>query len=239
MAAAALAKDSAKTFVLVPGAWHGAWAWRTVEALLRARGHQVFSLTLTGLAERAHLLTAAVTLETHVIDVARVIEVEDLRDVVLVGHSYAGLVVTPAAARVAKRVRELVYLDAFVPKPGQSMLDLMKAKYSESWRERAKGGLTVPPMLSAVAMGVPASEAAAIDAKLTPHPLATLEDKAQFDERALVPLAKRYIRCGAYAGFKPWAERAASWGWPVVTLETGHDAMLTAPQALADALTAS
>ena len=161
MAAAALAKESPTTFVLVPGAWHGAWAWRPLEALLRARGHQVFALTLTGLAERAHLLTATVTLETHVTDVARVIEVEDLREVVLVGHSYAGMVVTPAAARVAKRLRALVYLDAFVPKPGQSMLDLMKAKYSDSWREKAKGGLTVPPMLNAVAMGVPAASSRA------------------------------------------------------------------------------
>ena len=228
-----------KTFVLVPGAWHGAWAWRPVERLLRALGHEVLAITLTGVAERAHLLSPAVRLETHVRDVAQAIEVEDLRGVTLVGHSYGGMVITPAAARVPGRIAELVYLDAFVPKPGESMLDLMKAKYSDSWRSRAKkesNGLSVPVMLDATAMGLSGSAAAAVDAKLTPHPMATLEDKAEFDEKAITAVPKRFIRCSAYAGFKPWAEKAAAWGWPVENLDAGHDGMLIAPRALADLL---
>ena len=146
-----------KTFVLVPGAWHGAWAYRDTEALLRAKGHSVFCVTLTGLAERAHLLSKDVGLATHVDDVARLIEVEDLHDVTLVGHSYAGMVITGAAGKIGSRLHRLVYLDAFVPSSGQSMLDLMNPKFAVSWRARAAkngDGWRVTPMLNAKSMGV-------------------------------------------------------------------------------------
>ena len=92
------------------------------------------------------------------------------------------------------------------------------------------------PMLSAKSMGVADTDASAVDAKLTPHPMATLEDKVQFDEAAIAALPKTFIWCGAYAGFKPWAEKAAAWGWRVITLDAGHDVMLSAPEALANAL---
>ena len=112
------------TFVLVHGAWHGGWCWRKLTPLLRAAGQEVFTPTLTGLGERAHLGSPDVGLGTHVRDVAQVLWYEDLADVVLVGHSYGGLVIGGVADQVPERLRHLVYLDAFVPEHGQSMLDL-------------------------------------------------------------------------------------------------------------------
>jgi pimeloyl-ACP methyl ester carboxylesterase len=106
------------TYALVHGAWHGGWCWKKVTPLLRAAGHEVFAPTLTGLGERAHLLTPAVDPETHIDDVLGVLHYEDLRQVVLVGHSYGGTVITGVAARAADRIGHLVYLDAFVPLGG-------------------------------------------------------------------------------------------------------------------------
>ena len=103
------------TYVLVHGAWHGGWCWRRVAPALRAQGHEVWTPTMTGLGEREHLHPESVNLSTHVTDIVKVLEFEDLRDVVLVGHSYGGFVVTGVAAEAADRIRHLVYLDAFVP----------------------------------------------------------------------------------------------------------------------------
>jgi len=108
------------SIVLVHGAWHGAWCWRRVLAPLWAAGHRVFPVTLTGVGERAHQLSREITLHTHIEDVARVIEAEELDQVLLVGHSYAGMVITGVADRMAARIRRLVYLDAVVPLPGES-----------------------------------------------------------------------------------------------------------------------
>ena len=103
------------TFVLVHGAWHGGWCWRRVERLLRAQGHEVLTPTLTGLGERAHLMSRQIDLETHIEDVLGVLRIENLRDVVLCGHSYGGMVITGVADREPECITALVYLDAFVP----------------------------------------------------------------------------------------------------------------------------
>src|SRR5262245_38762532 len=111
-------------FVLVHGAWHGGWCWKKVAPLLRQAGHEVYTPTLTGLGERSHLVHPEVRLETHIRDVLQVLEFEDLRDVVLVGWSYGGMMVPGVADRAAERLRHLVYLDADVPGDGQCSLDL-------------------------------------------------------------------------------------------------------------------
>ena len=133
------------TFVIVHGAWGGGWAWRrTVAPLLREAGHEVFTPTLTGLGERAHLAGPGVDLETHILDVVNLLIWEDLRDVVLVGHSYGGMVITGVADRAGERLRGLVYLDAMVPDEGQSLADLvgdnpearreLEARTIDGWR---------------------------------------------------------------------------------------------------------
>jgi pimeloyl-ACP methyl ester carboxylesterase len=115
-------------FLLVHGGWEAGWVWRTVEDHLRAEGHEVFRPTLTGLGERSHLLTPAVDLETHITDILNLIKWEKLRNVTLVGHSYGGMVVTGVADRVHDRVGSLIYLDAFIPKEGRSLLDLLPSE---------------------------------------------------------------------------------------------------------------
>src|SRR4029434_2852764 len=111
------------TYVLVHGAWHGGCCWARVARLLRDAGHEVYTPTLTGLGERAHLARPETDLETHVQDVAAVLESEERRQVRLGGHSYGGMVITGVAARTSGRIAHLVYLDAFVPEAGKSLLD--------------------------------------------------------------------------------------------------------------------
>src|SRR5580700_6619085 len=113
------------TFVLVHGAWHGGWCFARVAEILRAQGHRVFTPTLTGLGERVHLASTEITLSTHVTDIVNVVRYEDLHDVVLLGHSYGGMVISGVVEVVPERVGALVYLDAFVPENGESLLDLV------------------------------------------------------------------------------------------------------------------
>src|SRR3954454_23529514 len=119
-AGGASAQPKPVTFLLVHGAWHGGWCWKNLTPLLRSAGHQVLTPTLTGLGDRAHLLSAEVDLTTHITDVSAVLEYEDLRDVVLVGHSYGGMVIAGVAERARARVAQLVYLDAFLPEDGKA-----------------------------------------------------------------------------------------------------------------------
>ena len=107
-------------FVLVHGAWHGAWCWRDVLPLLWQAGHRAHAVTLTGLGDRSHLLSPSIDLDTHIQDVVATIEAEELTDVVLVGHSYAGMLITAVADLIPKKLSRLVYVDAVVPKPGES-----------------------------------------------------------------------------------------------------------------------
>ena len=110
-----------KTFVLVHGAWHGAWCWRRVSDLLEGKGHKVFTPTLTGLGERSHLLRQGIDVSTHVTDVVNLMKWERLSDVVLCGHSYGGMVVSGVAEQMADKIGSIVFLDAFVPDDGDSM----------------------------------------------------------------------------------------------------------------------
>ena len=163
-------------FVLVHGAFHGGWYWRDVFAHLRAAGHEVFAPTLTGLGERRHLASPAVDLSTHVQDVANLLEWEDLQGVVLVGHSYGGMVITGVADRLAERLAALIYLDAAVPEDGQCVLDLQAPERRESILEEvvANGGWLWPPR-TAEFYGVrdPAKQAW-VDARCVPQPFSHL-----------------------------------------------------------------
>ena len=119
--------SSPKTFLVCHGAWSAGWAWKKMHPLMAAGGHRLVTPTYTGLGERAHLANPSIDLETHIEDVLNVITYEDLRDIVLVGHSYGGMVATGVADRARDRVSQLIYVDAFVPADGQSLLDLYEA----------------------------------------------------------------------------------------------------------------
>jgi pimeloyl-ACP methyl ester carboxylesterase len=127
------------TFVLVPSAWLGGWCWKQVIPLLRGEGHEVYTLTLTGLGERAHLARPEVDLETHITDVVNVFEYEDLCNVVLLGHSYAGVVVTSVADRIPNRLSQLVYLDTGPLLDGVALIDTIPYRSQNTCRAAGRG----------------------------------------------------------------------------------------------------
>jgi pimeloyl-ACP methyl ester carboxylesterase len=227
------------TFVLVHGAWHGGWCWDRVAPLLRGAGHEVHAPTLTGLSERAHLLTPLVGLDTHVEDVVRLIDVLGLRDVVLVGHSYAGQVVTGVADRRPEVIARRVYLDAFVGADGEAARDLLPDSVEHHWAQSAveQGFGWLVPVRSLSVLGV--TEQADVDwltPKLTPHPWKTYTDPLRLCG-AVDDVPAAFVECVAWMRvFAGQADRARDRGWPVHELETGHEAMVTAPKALAEAL---
>lgn len=227
------------TFVLVHGAWHGGWCWGRVRPLLQQRGHQVFTPTLTGLSDRAHVLSPAVGLSTHVEDVVRLVEAEDLHDVVLVGHSYAGMVVSGVASRIPHRLARRVHLDAFVPRDGESALDLLPETIAHHYRESVAGpgfGWLIPTRRLEV-LGVTAAEDLDwLAPRLTPHPwLSYTEPVALGAGDDDVPGS--FIEAVSWMRvFTPQAERARERGWDVQEIATGHEVMVTAPAELAAAL---
>src|ERR1700716_2321163 len=165
---------------MIHGAWHGSWCWKRVRDLLTAEGHRIFTPTLTGLGERCHLLSRDVGLDTHIMDVVNLLIWEDLRDIVLIGHSYGGTVVRHVVDRLPDRVRSLVYLDASIPEDGKSTADYLPDG-GKRYREQALAhgdGWKVPPDPASV-FAVNAADAAWVDRQCTPHPLSSLEAAAR------------------------------------------------------------
>jgi pimeloyl-ACP methyl ester carboxylesterase len=227
------------TFVLIHGAWHGGWVWQRVAPLLRASGHEVHTPTLTGLSDRAHLLSPSVGLSTHVEDVVALIEAYAAEDVILVGHSYAGQVVTGVADRIPERIALRVYLDAFVGADSEAAIDLQPENVAAHYRESVAGpgfGWLIP-VRSLQVLGV--TEQTDIDwleARLTPHPWLTYTEPLRLTGHGS-SVSAAFIECTDWMRvFQTHAERAAAHGWPVHTVHTGHEAMVTAPKQLADVL---
>ncbi len=227
-----------KTYVLVHGAWHGGWCWKKVKPLLQAAGREVYTPTLTGLGERAHLLSRQVGLDTHVQDVVGVLEWEDLQDVVLVGHSYGGMVIAGVADRVAERLAHLVYLDSAVPSDGQALLDCVGDRFRADMAEAARSrgeGWRVPPW-SAERLGlVDNADAAWVIPKLVPQPYKTFQDPVRFRSPTALALPRTYIHC---VGQPPSARERPPFtaAMDYYRLAAGHNAMVTAPEELADLL---
>jgi pimeloyl-ACP methyl ester carboxylesterase len=228
-------------FVLVHGAWHGGWVWQRVAPLLRAAGHEVHTPTLTGVSDRAHLLNPSVGLGTHVQDVVALLEAFDLTDVVLVGHSYAGQVVTGVADRVPERLRLRVYLDAFVGDDGEAAIDLLPSTVAGHYRESVAGpgfGWLIPVRPLTVLGVTDEGDLRWLGARLTPHPWLTYTEPLRLRNNGdVVPAV--FVECVDWMRvFHTHAERAAARGWAVHEVMTGHEAMVTAPEKLADVLLA-
>ena len=231
-----------RTFVLVHGAFHGGWCWRAVATLLRDADHSVFTPTLTGLGERRHLMGAGQTVDVFVADVANLIEIEDLHDVTLVGHSFGGIVISGVADRMPHRLARLIYLDAVTPLAGRSLFDMMPER-ERSARLAAlanlpDGDIEVPPP-PATAFGiVDATQAAWTDARLTPHPTGGYTSPVNLRNPIANGVQAAYIRCTdpVFPINDPCAAFARDQGWAYHEIATGHDAMISAPAALADLL---
>lgn len=229
--------SASPTFVLVHGAWHGAWCWRRVLPVLRQAGAEVHAVTLTGVGERAHLLTPAVDLHTHIQDVIGLIEAEELHNVVLVGHSYAGMVITGVADRLqASRpgaLARLVYLDASVPDPGTAWSTPHSAETRQARAEaaRASGGLSFAPPDAAV-FGLDGADRDWVNRRQTPQPFALYDQPLQFDAARVSSLPRTFIDCTAPAlpTIAPARLKVRQEpGWQVLEMKTGHDPMVSAP----------
>jgi pimeloyl-ACP methyl ester carboxylesterase len=232
---AAPAEAGGRSHVIVHGAWGGGWDWRRVEALVEARGHTLRRATLTGLGERVHLATPEVGLATHIDDVVNVIRFDELRDVVLLGHSYGGMVISGVADRIPDRIRRLVYLDAFLPEDGESVMSLPFGREGRSaWLQpMLRDGFIVPPW---VKPGAP-------EPTDVPQPLKTFTDTLSLKNEAARRLPATYILTidpGAQDDpFAPYAERARARGWSVHRMEADHNPQRSAPEALVELLLAA
>jgi pimeloyl-ACP methyl ester carboxylesterase len=236
----AQAPTPAKSFVLVHGACHGGWCWRRVADRLEGKGHKVFAPTMTGLGERSHLLSKDVNLATHITDIVNVIKWEGLSDIVLVGHSYGGVIISGVAEQVRPSIASIVFLDALMPDDGMSMIAMAgPGSYGEIAVARAKGEIALPPPAAAV-FGVNAKDRAWVDAMMTPQPIATITDTISLTGARERIAKKTYIRAPKYrtALFdRAYARCKADKSWRTFeTATAGHHVMVDAPDWLAQIL---
>ena len=229
------------TFVIVHGAWSAGWAWKKMRPLMRARGHEIFTPTQTGLGERVHLAASSVSLSTHVEDTAAVLEFEDLSDVVLVAHSYGGMVATMVADRTPGRIRHLIYLDAFVPRDGESVAVLVGPEAAATMRAGAAAagaGWQVPA--NPLPADTPPEDVAWITPRRKMQPVRCFEEAARLTG-AVERLPRSYVYCrkaGPGDVFRQFARRAQAESWPYRELDSGHNPHLNMPDTLADLLEA-
>ena len=225
------------TFVLVHGAWTGGWGYKKTARLMREAGHDVYVVTLTGLGERSHLSSPAITLSTHIQDVVNVFEYEDITDAILVGHSYGGMVITGVSGRVSGRIRTLVYLDAFLPANGQSLWDIAGEQGREFYidGQRATPGL-VGPMNLAATLDDPGL-AALRKKKLDLHPLLTLTEPVRLDGSEQAIGKRTYVLATRRPAFQRFYDQVKDDpAWTTKTIDTGHVVMMEDPEGLAKLL---
>jgi pimeloyl-ACP methyl ester carboxylesterase len=229
----------AHTFVLVHGAWHGGWCWYRVADRLRREGHAVFTPTLTGLGERSHLLQPGIDLATHIADVVNVMQWERLADVVLCGHSYGGFVISGVTEEIPYAIRALVFLDAFLPENGDTILKLTGPVVHDAIRAALRRGeLGVPPR-PAEAFGVNAADRQWVDSLCVPQPIGTFTSPIALSGARERIARKTYIRAKAYDN--PAFDRALSGAqsdpsWRCYEIACGHDVMVDRPDRLSELL---
>jgi pimeloyl-ACP methyl ester carboxylesterase len=226
-----LKPEARGTFVLVHGAWAGSWCWARVVDRLSANGHRVFAPTLSGLGERSHLAACDINLTTHVLDVVNEITWKDLDHVILVGHSYGGMVINGVAEHVVDRIASIIYIDAFIPADGESAADLGLPEDSKS------ALIAVPP--TAEGEYINEADRAWVDAKATPQPSATFGEKLHVSGAYQRVPNKVYIRASNGPSiFQEFAATARSDRWTVYEIESGHDVAIDAPMELCEILEA-
>jgi pimeloyl-ACP methyl ester carboxylesterase len=229
------------TYILVHGAWHGSWCWKRVRAVLQSAGHKVFTPTLTGLAERSHLNSPLIDLSIHIADIVNLIIWEELSDVVLCGHSYAGCVITGAAHQIPDRIRALVFVDAFVLENGESFMDIVPPEIARAIRDQAEAtgdGWKANP-IPARLLGVRNPHNVAwVDRQCTPQAIGTFEERIKLtgnleqiqDIAYLFPTERHPNLLVSH-------ERVKAKGWKIRTVDnSGHEIMIDQPQELAEFL---
>jgi pimeloyl-ACP methyl ester carboxylesterase len=224
-----------KTFLLCHGAWGGGWSWKKMHPLMQAAGHRLLTPTYAGLGERAHLANPDVDLETHIQDILNVIKYEDLRDFVLLGHSYGGMVATAVADRARDSINQMVYLDAFVPRDGECLLDFLPQSERQRMRDGAASGdgwriapNPSPPDMSQVDLDWQAP-------RRVHMPIKCFETKLKL-QHSETTLPRNYIYCSRKAGGDPFAAFAkrlkSDSAWRYFEMDASHSPNVTAPEAL-------
>jgi pimeloyl-ACP methyl ester carboxylesterase len=224
-------------FVLVHGAWQGNWVWERVADRLRAAGHRVYTPSLTGLGERAHLAKTEIDLETHIADVIGVIEHHELDDIVLCGHSYGGMVVAGAADRLHQRVKSLVFLDAFIPTSGKSLFDLQPPETAQRMRDEARtqgDGWRIKRLSGNYFRVANPEDVARLDRRAVDQPIGTMEQKANITGAWEKIPHLAYIRAAGHRGpFGQFGDRVRNdERWQYFEVPCGHNVMLDMPEAL-------
>lgn len=235
--------ETAGTFVLVHGANQGGWCWRYLATELRARNYRVYTPTLTGLGERHHLLSPEISLQTHIDDIVNVIESEELQDIVLVGHSYGGTVVTGVCDRLRERITEVVFLDANTPNNGEATIPGLNAAIVEkATGEPMQDGYLVPPMDPA-SLGIEPDDLnyAWLQRRMTAQPIDTLTEPLILTNNGTAGMRRSFVLTTPKEKLRPFAlkrleeiETDASWNY--TELLVGHEAMVSAPCEVASLL---
>lgn len=227
-------------FVLIHGMWHGGWCWKKVAPLLRAAGHEVFTPTLTGLGDRVHLANPEVDVDVHILDVVNLVMYEDLHDVILVGHSFGGSLIPAIAEKIPVRIAHLVNLDGPLLENGKALKDLI----GDTWDFFLQNAILpgdegrIQPIADWT-FGVSGPDLDWLQSKLTPHPLKTLTTSVTLENPAVRFIPRTFIHCVEdLSPVETAAEekKYANLGWHYRSIQTGHDAMITAPEELTEIL---
>ena len=223
------------------GAWHGAWCWKKLLPLLHEKGLEVYTPTQTGVGEQAHLLSGDISLDTFILDITDFLTEHDLHNVVLVGHSFAGISISGVADRMPERISRLVYLDALLLQNGQSVFDIIPPEMAQARRELAQqtsGGISLPPPEPAVLGVSDADDVQWLIAHCTPHPVSTYESKMTLSHSLGNGLPATYIAVTPHyaptTSSRNYAKTRSDWQY--AEIPAGHDAMVTSPLALYELL---
>ena len=220
---------NARVYVFVPGAWDGGWDYRKVDSILTSQGHIVYRPTLTGLGERIHLANKDINLTTHITDIVNLLKFENLHNIILVGHSYGGIVISGVAEQMPDRIKQLIYLDAFVPKNGESIQAIIGLAWSQMIAPKIKDDL----------IGYPFGPTNPNPPKDVPQPLKTFTETLTINNPLVSKIPTAYILMmkDGKGGFEAWgASRAREKGWKMFTFEGGHYSMRDQPKALVEKL---
>ena len=228
-------KNNKPHFLLIHGAWHGGWVWNEISEILRYQRYSVSTPTLTGLGEKKHLLSSKITIETFIEDVVNHIIFENLNNIILVGHSFAGSVISGVADRLKDRIQKLIYFDAMILIDGQKPFDITPKETVEQRIELAKkfGNNISIPAPSADAFGVfDVKKSLLLEEKLTPHPLSAFQSKLILKNEIGngIPLSYIFCKKPIYKSLESSREVVRKMKWPIFELNAGHDAMLTHPK---------
>ena len=228
-------KNNKPHFLLIHGAWHGGWVWNEISEILNYQGYSVSTPTLTGLGEKKHLLSSKITIDTFIEDVVNHIIFENLNNIILVGHSFAGSVISGVADKLKDRIQKLIYFDAIILKDGQKPFDIAPKELVKQRIELAKrfgNGISIPAP-SADAFGVfDVKKSLLLEEKLTPHPLSTYQSKLTIKNEIGNGIPLFYIFCNdpVYKSLESSRKVVRKLKWPIFELNAGHDAMLTHPK---------